>query len=86
MDLIFSFAFGGFKSRLPWSSEPMDHRWVLIAFKREFSFDDVLRLWEVMTNNGVLLLYKLTFRIGFMDGLLQHPICVTCDSSGAGVT
>ena len=22
--------------------------WVLIAFKREFSFDDVLRLWEVL--------------------------------------
>jgi len=23
-------------------------RWVLIAFKREFPFDDVLRLWEVL--------------------------------------
>ena len=22
--------------------------WVLIAFKREFPFDDVLRLWEVL--------------------------------------
>jgi len=22
--------------------------WVLISFKREFSFDDVLRLWEVL--------------------------------------
>ena len=22
--------------------------WVLIAFKREFAFDDVLRLWEVL--------------------------------------
>lgn len=23
-------------------------RWVLIAFKREFPFDEVLRLWEVL--------------------------------------
>lgn len=23
-------------------------RWILIAFKREFPFDDVLRLWEVL--------------------------------------
>lgn len=22
-------------------------RWVLISFKREFPFDDILRLWEV---------------------------------------
>lgn len=26
-------------------------RWVLIAFKREFSFEDVLRLWEVLWTN-----------------------------------
>ncbi|KAG8691838.1 GTPase activating protein [Ceratobasidium sp. 423] len=26
-------------------------RWVLIAFKREFPFDDVLRLWEVLWSN-----------------------------------
>jgi hypothetical protein len=26
-------------------------RWVLIAFKREFPFDDVLRLWEVLWTN-----------------------------------
>lgn len=24
------------------------YRWVLIAFKREFPFEDVLRLWEVL--------------------------------------
>ena len=24
------------------------YSWVLIAFKREFSFEDVLRLWEVL--------------------------------------
>ena len=23
-------------------------RWILIAFKREFAFEDVLRLWEVL--------------------------------------
>ena len=24
------------------------NRWILIAFKREFPFEDVLRLWEVL--------------------------------------
>ncbi|EEB88473.1 hypothetical protein MPER_13671, partial [Moniliophthora perniciosa FA553] len=36
-------------------------RWVLIAFKREFPFDDVLSLWEVLwtdyySNNFVLFI------------------------------
>jgi hypothetical protein len=26
-------------------------RWILISFKREFSFDDVMHLWEVKTKN-----------------------------------
>ncbi|CED83958.1 Ypt/Rab-specific GTPase-activating protein GYP7 and related proteins [Phaffia rhodozyma] len=26
-------------------------RWILIAFKREFAFDDVIRLWEVLFTN-----------------------------------
>ena len=29
----------------------MFFRWVLIAFKREFPFDDVLRLWEILWTN-----------------------------------
>lgn len=29
----------------------LELRWVLIAFKREFPFDDVLRLWEVLWTN-----------------------------------
>lgn len=24
------------------------HSWILISFKREFAFEDVLRLWEVL--------------------------------------
>jgi Rab-GTPase-TBC domain len=37
----------------PWNGHPinnqtLDFSWVLIAFKREFPFEDVLRLWEVL--------------------------------------
>lgn len=28
--------------------QTLDYSWVLIAFKREFPFEDVLRLWEVL--------------------------------------
>jgi len=35
---------------LDWASSLIfkDYSWVLIAFKREFPFEDVLRLWEVL--------------------------------------
>jgi hypothetical protein len=28
-------------------------RWILIAFKREFKFDQVIRLWEVGRDSGL---------------------------------
>jgi len=30
------------------NSLTLNYSWVLIAFKREFPFEDVLRLWEVL--------------------------------------
>ena len=48
-DWIFSFAFGKpHIQTFAWMIITSSFRWVLIAFKREFPFDDVLRLWEVL--------------------------------------
>jgi hypothetical protein len=33
-------------------------RWILIAFKREFAFDQVIRLWEVCPSNRIKLMYR----------------------------
>jgi hypothetical protein len=48
-------------------------RWVLISFKREFPFDDVLRLWEVgdpyLRHNPPLMIPS-----GTMDGLLLEEL------------
>jgi len=52
--------------------------WVLIWFKREFPFDDVLRLWEVKYPSdfvwwGIHFIFE-----GSLDGLLQRSIRVVC--------
>ena len=51
----------------------IDRRWVLISFKREFPFDDVLRLWEVSNS---YLRYKPSLKIssGIMDGPLLEKL------------
>ncbi|CAK5277450.1 unnamed protein product [Mycena citricolor] len=51
-------------------------RWVLIAFKREFSFDDVLRLWEVLWtdyySNNFLLFVALAVLESHRDVILRY--------------
>ncbi|KAG9087908.1 GTPase activating protein [Ceratobasidium sp. 392] len=53
-------------------------RWVLIAFKREFPFDDVLRLWEVLwTNyytNQFVLFVALAVLESHRDVILRYLI------------
>lgn len=58
-------------------------RWVLVVFKREFFFDDIMRLWEVSTSIQFLFSCILssqsfvlnTLYSGFMDRftMLQFP-------------
>lgn len=56
--------------------------WVLIAFKREFSFDDVLRLWEVLWtdyySNNFVLFIALAVLESHRDMILRYLVEV-CD-------
>ncbi|KDQ60762.1 hypothetical protein JAAARDRAFT_204574 [Jaapia argillacea MUCL 33604] len=53
-------------------------RWVLIAFKREFAFDDVLRLWEVLWTdyytNEFVLFVALAVLESHRDVILRYLV------------
>lgn len=53
-------------------------RWVLIAFKREFPFDDVLRLWEVLWtdyySNEFTLFVALAVLESHRDVILRYLV------------
>ncbi|KAJ7452509.1 rab-GTPase-TBC domain-containing protein [Mycena galericulata] len=53
-------------------------RWVLIAFKREFPFDDVLRLWEVLWtdyySNEFVLFVALAVLESHRDVILRYLV------------
>ncbi len=52
--------------------------WVLIAFKREFPFDDVLRLWEVLWTDyytrGFVLFIALAILESHRDMILRYLV------------
>jgi Rab-GTPase-TBC domain len=56
--------------------------WVLIGFKREFPFDDVLRLWEVLWtdyySNSFVLFIALAVLESHRDMILRYLVEV-CD-------
>jgi len=47
-------------------------RWILISFKREFAFDQVIRLWEVRQQ---ISRANQADMVGVVDKLLFQPIC-----------
>lgn len=53
-------------------------RWVLIAFKREFAFDDVLRLWEALWtdcySNDFVLFVALAVLESHRDVILRYLV------------
>ncbi|KAF9480108.1 RabGAP/TBC [Pholiota conissans] len=53
-------------------------RWILIAFKREFPFDDVLRLWEVLWTDyytsGFVLFIALAVLESHRDMILRYLV------------
>jgi hypothetical protein len=53
-------------------------RWVLIAFKREFPFDDILRLWEVLWtdyySNEFVLFVALAVLESHRDMILRYLV------------
>lgn len=42
-------------------------RWVLISFKREFSFDDVLKLWEVLWTDYYSIDFVLFIALAILE-------------------
>lgn len=59
----------------------MLYRWILIAFKREFAFDDVLRLWEVLWTDyystNFVLFVALAVLESHRDVILRYLIHVS---------
>lgn len=56
----------------------MSSSWVLIAFKREFPFHDVLRLWEVLWtdyySNNFILFVALAILESHRDMILRYLV------------
>lgn len=56
----------------------VSHSWVLIAFKREFPFHDVLRLWEVLWtdyySNNFVLFVALAILESHRDMILRYLV------------
>jgi hypothetical protein len=52
--------------------------WILISFKREFPFEDVLRLWEVLWTdyytNGMVLFVSLAVLESHRDVMLRYLV------------
>lgn len=48
LNLFFCFRYEKSFTNVVFLSDRLMTRWVLISFKREFPFEDVLRLWEVL--------------------------------------
>ncbi len=52
--------------------------WILITFKREFPFEDVLRLWEVLWTdyytNGMVLFVALAVLESHRDVMLRYLV------------
>ena len=42
-------------------------RWILITFKREFPFDDVLRLWEVLWTDYYSTRFELFVALAVLE-------------------
>lgn len=55
-----------------------DSSWVLISFKREFPFDDILRLWEVLWtdyySNQFVLFVALAVLESHRDMILRYLV------------
>ena len=58
--------------------------WVLIAFKREFPFEDILRLWEVLWtdyySNEFVLFVALAVLESHRDVILRYLVEASCRS------
>uniref|UniRef100_A0AC34RMS9 Rab-GAP TBC domain-containing protein n=1 Tax=Panagrolaimus sp. JU765 TaxID=591449 RepID=A0AC34RMS9_9BILA len=49
-------------------------RWILVAFKREFSFDDIMHLWEILWTDIPCKNFLLLFCVAILDGQMNMII------------
>jgi len=47
-------------------------RWILVHFKREFSFDDTMYLWEVLWTDIPCKEFLLLFCVAILDGQMHY--------------
>jgi hypothetical protein len=78
LNLFFCFRYVKFLSFFLSRLKPFPSSWVLISFKREFPFDDVLRLWEVLWTNyyshGFVLFVALAILESHRDMILRYLV------------
>jgi hypothetical protein len=59
-------------------ADELSASWILISFKREFPFEDVLRLWEVLWTdyytNGMVLFVALAVLESHRDVILRYLV------------
>lgn len=59
-------------------ADPILSSWILISFKREFPFEDVLRLWEILWTdyytNGMVLFVALAVLESHRDVILRYLV------------
>jgi TBC1 domain family member 15 len=64
--------------RLAFVNKKSSGSWILISFKREFPFEDVLRLWEVLWTdyytNGMVLFVALAVLESHRDVILRYLV------------
>ena len=69
---------GSWTSLFSASLTPILSSWILISFKREFPFEDVLRLWEVLWTdyytNGMVLFVALAVLESHRDVILRYLV------------
>lgn len=49
-------------------------RWILVEFKREFSFEDIMHLWEVFWSEIPCPAFMLLFCVAILDGQMNFII------------
>lgn len=83
LNLFFCFRCGGSSAPNQYLPESFLPRWILIAFKREFAFDDVIALWECLWtdyySDQFVLFVTLSVLESHRDVILRYLVEVCTD-------
>ena len=62
-------------------------RWLLVTFKREFNYEEVMRVWEVWCFIGCILYVDralCAFMLGYLDRQIINRLCYIYSISDSG--